>query len=159
SGCGKSTLLRLTAGLEAPSSGSIRVGERRIDALPAHQRDVAMVFQSYALYPHLSVRDNIEFPLRMRRVPRAERRARAEQIAGAPAVAPRPGRRPGALRGARRRRVAPPRALARPPALFLMAEPLSNLDARLRADVRHFIRALQRRMAVTTLYVTHDQTE
>jgi multiple sugar transport system ATP-binding protein len=159
SGCGKSTLLRLTAGLDLPTSGEIRVGDRRIDALPPHQRDVAMVFQSYALYPHMTVRDNIEFPLRMQRVRRAERRPRADQIAAALDLVPLLDRRPAALSGGQRQRVALARALVRQPALFLMDEPLSNLDARLRLGVRQYLRALQRRLHVTTLYVTHDQSE
>jgi ABC-type sugar transport system ATPase subunit len=159
SGCGKSTLLRMIAGLDRPTSGEIRVGERRIDALPPHRRDVAMVFQSYALYPHMTVRANIEFPLRMQRVPRGERRARAEQIAAALELVPLLDRRPAALSGGQRQRVALARALVRQPALFLMDEPLSNLDARLRLEVRQYLRALQRRLHVTTLYVTHDQSE
>ena len=159
SGCGKSTLLRLTAGLDRPTSGEIRVGDLRIDALPPHQRDVAMVFQSYALYPHMTVRDNIEFPLRMQGARRGERRARAEQTAAALDLSPLLDRRPAALSGGQRQRVALARALVRQPALFLMDEPLSNLDARLRLGVRQYLRALQRRLHVTTLYVTHDQSE
>ncbi|MDX2169079.1 MAG: ABC transporter ATP-binding protein [Deltaproteobacteria bacterium] len=159
SGCGKSTLLRLTAGLEAPSGGEIRIGERRIDALPAHRRDVAMVFQSYALYPHLSVRGNIEFPLRRQGLGATERGARLTQIAAALDLAPLLDRRPAALSGGQRQRVALARALVRQPKLFLLDEPLSNLDARLRLGVRQYLRALQRRLHVTTLYVTHDQTE
>jgi len=159
SGCGKSTLLRLTAGLERPSGGTIRVGDRRIDELPPHRRDVAMVFQSYALYPHMSVRANIEFPLRMRGLSRGERRALAEQTAGVLDLTDLLERRPAALSGGQRQRVALARALVRHPALFLLDEPLSNLDARLRLGVRQYIRDLQRRVHVTTLYVTHDQTE
>jgi multiple sugar transport system ATP-binding protein len=159
SGCGKSTLLRLIAGLEDLSAGTIHLGERRIDTLPPQQRDVAMVFQSYALYPHLTVRANVEFPLRMQGVPRAERRQRAEQVATTVEIAELLERRPGELSGGQRQRVALARALVRSPALFLLDEPLSNLDTRLRASVRQAIRDLQRRLAVTTLYVTHDQTE
>ena len=159
SGCGKSTLLRLVAGLDELTSGSIRLGGRRIDDVPAHERDVAMVFQSYALYPHLTVRGNVEFPLRMRRMPRAERARRVEQVAALVELDGLLDRRPAALSGGQRQRVALARALVREPALFLLDEPLSNLDARLRADVRRSIRALQRRLGVTTLYVTHDQTE
>jgi ABC-type sugar transport system ATPase subunit len=159
SGCGKSTLLRLVAGLDALSSGAIFLGERRIDDVPAHERDVAMVFQSYALYPHLTVRGNVEFPLRMRGVPRAERVRRVEQVAALVELDGLLDRKPAALSGGQRQRVALARALVRAPALFLLDEPLSNLDARLRADVRRSIRALQRRLGVTTLYVTHDQTE
>jgi len=159
SGCGKSTLLRLTAGLDRPSGGTIRVGDRRIDELPPHRRDVAMVFQSYALYPHMTVRGNIEFPLRMRGLPHGERRALAEQIAGVLDLTALLERRPAALSGGQRQRVALARALVRHPALFLLDEPLSNLDARLRLGVRQYIRDLQRRVHVTTLYVTHDQSE
>ena len=159
SGCGKSTLLRLVAGLDELSAGTIRLGERRIDDVPAHERDVAMVFQSYALYPHLTVRGNVEFPLRMRRMPRAERLRRVEQVAALVELDGLLERRPAALSGGQRQRVALARALVREPALFLLDEPLSNLDARLRADVRRSIRALQRRLGVTTLHVTHDQTE
>lgn len=159
SGCGKSTLLRLVAGLDELTSGSIRLGGRRIDDVPAHERDVAMVFQSYALYPHLTVRGNVEFPLRMRRVPRAERARRVEQVASLVELDGLLDRKPSALSGGQRQRVALARALVREPELFLLDEPLSNLDARLRADVRRSIRALQRRLGVTTLYVTHDQTE
>jgi multiple sugar transport system ATP-binding protein len=159
SGCGKSTLLRLIAGLEELSDGSIALGERRIDGLPPQQRDVAMVFQSYALYPHLTVRANVDFPLRMRGVPAAERRRQADEVAQLVEIAELMERKPGALSGGQRQRVALARALVRRPALFLLDEPLSNLDARLRASVRHAIRDLQRRLRVTTLYVTHDQTE
>ena len=159
SGCGKSTLLRLVAGLDELSAGTIRLGERRIDDVPAHERDVAMVFQRYALYPHLTVRGNVEFPLRMRRMPRAERLRRVEQVAALVELDGLLERRPAALSGGQRQRVALARALVREPALFLLDEPLSNLDARLRADVRRSIRALQRRLGVTTLHVTHDQTE
>jgi ABC-type sugar transport system ATPase subunit len=159
SGCGKSTLLRLTAGLDRPSAGVIRVDGRRIDDLPPHQRDVAMVFQSYALYPHLTVRANIEFPLRMRGLASGERRARAAQIAEALDLGALLDRRPAALSGGQRQRVALGRALVRQPALFLLDEPLSNLDARLRLGVRQYVRDLQRRLRVTALYVTHDQSE
>jgi ABC-type sugar transport system ATPase subunit len=159
SGCGKSTLLRLAAGLEPPTDGSIHVGGRRIDHLPPHERDVAMVFQSYALYPHMTVRGNIEFPLRMRNVARAERARRADEVAALLEIGNLLDRRPAALSGGQRQRVALARALVRNPALFLLDEPLSNLDARLRTSVRQSIRAVQRRLHVTTLYVTHDQVE
>jgi ABC-type sugar transport system ATPase subunit len=159
SGCGKSTVLRLAAGLETVSSGEIRLGGRRIDGLPPHERDVAMVFQSYALYPHMTVRENVEFPLRMRRVPPADRRRRAQEVAGLLELGELLDRRPAALSGGQRQRVALARALVRDPALFLLDEPLSNLDARLRASVRQYIRTVQRRLRVTTLHVTHDQTE
>jgi multiple sugar transport system ATP-binding protein len=159
SGCGKSTLLRLTAGLESPTAGSIRLGMQRIDTLPPHRRNVAMVFQNYALYPHMTVRANIEFPLRMRQVGRAERRAQARDIAALLELDELLERRPAQLSGGQRQRVALARALVRSPALFLLDEPLSNLDARLRLSVRQYIRDVQQRLGVTTLYVTHDQTE
>jgi ABC-type sugar transport system ATPase subunit len=159
SGCGKSTLLRLIAGLEPLDAGEIYLDEERIDRAPPGRRDVAMVFQSYALYPHMSVRQNIEFPLRMRGVAGALRGERVAEIAGLLELVPLLDRLPGALSGGERQRVALARALVRRPKLFLLDEPLSNLDARLRAHVRRFFRDLQRRLAVTTLYVTHDQTE
>jgi ABC-type sugar transport system ATPase subunit len=159
SGCGKSTLLRITAGLETPSGGTIHVGGRRIDQLAPGERDVAMVFQSYALYPHLTARANIEFPLRMRRVPTAERRKQVDEVAGLLELGELLERRPAELSGGQRQRVALARALVRRPALFLLDEPLSNVDARLRTALRHYIRTLQRRLGVTTLYVTHEQSE
>lgn len=159
SGCGKSTLLRLIAGLDAPSAGEVYIGDRRVDGVAPQHRDVAMVFQSYALYPHMTVRRNIEFPLRMRGVKRNARRARAEELADLLEIAPLLDRKPNALSGGQRQRVALARALVRKPALFLLDEPLSNLDAQLRTSVRQHIRALQRRLGVTTIYVTHDQTE
>ncbi len=159
SGCGKSTLLRVIAGLESLSGGRILIDGERIDALPPQSRDVAMVFQSYALYPHLTVRQNIEFPLRMRGMTAAERQQKATDIGRMLELEALLDRRPAALSGGQRQRVALARALVRQPRLFLLDEPLSNLDARLRASVRQFIRRLQRRLRVTTLYVTHDQVE
>ena len=159
SGCGKSTLLRLTAGLEPPSSGTIALDGTRIDHLPPDARDVAMVFQSYALYPHMTVRRNVEFPLRMRGVGRAERQQRVEEVTALLELTPLLERRPAELSGGQRQRVALARALVRRPKLFLLDEPLSNVDARLRASVRQYIRDMQRRLRVTTLYVTHDQVE
>jgi ABC-type sugar transport system ATPase subunit len=159
SGCGKSTLLRLTAGLEPLSAGTIHLDAQRIDELPPQARDVAMVFQSYALYPHMSVRRNVEFPLRMRGVGGTERRARVEEVAKLLEVSDLLERRPAELSGGQRQRVALARAVVRQPRLFLLDEPLSSLDARLRASIRQYLRALQRRLGVTTLYVTHDQTE
>ena len=159
SGCGKTTLLRLIAGLETPTAGEIRIGGRRVDGLPPQARDVAMVFQDYALYPHLSVRDNIAFPLRMRRVPRAERERRVREVARLLGIEALLGRRPRELSGGQRQRVAMGRALVRAPAVFLMDEPLSNLDARLRIGMRAEIAALHRRTGGTFLYVTHDQAE
>jgi ABC-type sugar transport system ATPase subunit len=159
SGCGKSTLLRLTAGLDALTEGTIALDGRRIDDLAPRARDVAMVFQSYALYPHMTVAGNIEFPLRMRGVGGSERRRRAAEVAGLLEIGELLRRRPAELSGGQRQRVALARALVRRPALFLLDEPLSNLDARLRASVRRYIRDVQRRLRVTALYVTHDQTE
>jgi ABC-type sugar transport system ATPase subunit len=159
SGCGKSTLLRLIAGLEMLTAGTIRVAGGRIDALPPERRDVAMVFQNYALYPHMSVRGNIEFPLRMRRVASAERRRQAEHVADLLGLGDLLERRPAQLSGGQRQRVALARALVRQPALFLLDEPLSNLDAQLRLGVRQYMRDLQRRLGVTTMFVTHDQAE
>src|SRR5439155_1277840 len=159
SGCGKSTLLRLTAGLETLSGGSIRIGGRPIECLAPHERDVAMVFQSYALYPHMTVRGNIEFPLRMHGVAREARRRRVEDVAALVEIGAILERRPAQLSGGQRQRVALARALVRHPALFLLDEPLSNVDAPLRAALRQHIRALQRRLGVTTLYVTHEQAE
>jgi ABC-type sugar transport system ATPase subunit len=159
SGCGKSTLLRVTAGLEELSSGSIALDGERIDRLPPHARDVAMVFQSYALYPHMTVRGNVEFPLRMRGLARGERHRRVEEVTTLLELSPLLDRRPAELSGGQRQRVALARALVRRPKLFLLDEPLSNVDARLRASVRQYIRDMQRRLGVTTLYVTHDQVE
>ncbi len=159
SGCGKSTLLRLIAGLDELSAGEIHIGDRRVDVLSPQHRDVAMVFQSYALYPHMTVRGNVEFPLRMHRAAKAERTRRVEEVAGLLEIESLLDRKPAALSGGQRQRVALARALVREPSLFLLDEPLSNLDARLRTSVRQHIRDLQRRLGVTTLYVTHDQTE
>jgi multiple sugar transport system ATP-binding protein len=159
SGCGKSTLLRLIAGLERPDAGEIRLDGERIDSLPPGQRDVAMMFQSYALYPHMTVRENVQFPLRMRRTEPSERNARTDEVASLLELGPLLDRRPAALSGGERQRVALARALVRRPRLFLLDEPLSNLDVRLRDRVRRFFRDLQRRVGVTTLYVTHDQME
>ncbi|MEX2467032.1 MAG: ABC transporter ATP-binding protein [Gemmatimonadota bacterium] len=159
SGCGKSTVLRLVAGLESPTAGEIHIGGRRVDREPPHRRDVAMVFQSYALYGHMTVRENIEFPLRMRDVPRRERAKRAAEIAELLELTPLLDATPGTLSGGQQQRVAMGRALVRRPAAFLLDEPLSNLDARLRVHVREEIRAIQRRLGVTTVHVTHDQVE
>ena len=159
SGCGKTTLLRLVAGLETPTAGEVWIGGRRVDSLPPQARDVAMVFQDYALYPHMRVRDNLAFPLRMRGVPRAERERRVREVARLLGIEPLLGRLPRELSGGQRQRVAMGRALVRDPAVFLMDEPLSNLDARLRVEVRAEIAALHRRTGGTFLYVTHDQVE
>jgi multiple sugar transport system ATP-binding protein len=159
SGCGKSTVLRLVAGLERPDAGEIALDGRRLDDLAPRDRDVAMVFQSYALYPHLSVRENIAFGLRVRRVPRPEIAARVAEVARLLGIDRLLERKPAALSGGERQRVAMGRAIARKPALFLFDEPLSNLDANLRVEMRAELAALHRRLGVTTLYVTHDQAE
>ena len=159
SGCGKSTLLRLTAGLETLSEGTISLGSRRIDTLPPQDRDVAMVFQNYALYPHMTTRGNIEFPLRMRGIAASLRRTQAERAAELLQLNELLDRRPGQLSGGQRQRVALARALVRNPSLFLLDEPLSNLDARLRLNVRQYIKNVQRQLGVTTIYITHDQGE
>ena len=159
SGCGKSTLLRLVAGLEQPTSGHVWIGDRRVDDIPAKERDVAMVFQSYALYPHKTVRANIEFPLKVRKVPQAERAERVAHAAGALGLSDLLDRKPAALSGGQRQRVALARAIVRQPAVFCMDEPLSNLDAKLRAETRAELVALHRRLDATFIYVTHDQVE
>jgi multiple sugar transport system ATP-binding protein len=159
SGCGKTTLLRLVAGLEAPTGGEIRVGGRRVDRLPAAERDVAMIFQDYALYPHKSVAGNLAFPLRMRRASRADRERRVRDVAELLDLTPLLDKRPGQLSGGQQQRVAIGRALVREPEAFLMDEPLSNLDAQLRMRIRTELAALQRRLGITTLFVTHDQAE
>ena len=159
SGCGKSTLLRLVAGLEAPSGGTIRLDGAAIDALEPGERDVAMVFQNYALYPHLSVRGNLEFPLRRRRTPRAEREERVARTAALLGLEPLLERRPHQLSGGQMQRVALGRALVRRPRVFLFDEPLSNLDAGLRHELRGELARLRRELGITSLYVTHDQAE
>jgi multiple sugar transport system ATP-binding protein len=159
SGCGKSTALRLLAGLDAPDGGSVWIDGRDVTGVPPQDRDVAMVFQGYALYPHLSARENIAFPLAMRRVPAAERRRRVDEAAGLLGIGRLLDRRPGELSGGERQRVAMGRAIVRRPRVFLFDEPLSNLDAALRAELRVEIAALVRRLGVTALYVTHDQVE
>ncbi|MFQ5487759.1 MAG: ABC transporter ATP-binding protein [Gammaproteobacteria bacterium] len=159
SGCGKSTLLRLLAGLEDITSGDILLDGRCVKALEPQQRNVAMVFQNYALYPHMSVRQNMAFPLRMRNVPERQRRQRVEEVAGLLGLTDLLEKRPQALSGGQRQRVAMGRALVREPAVFLMDEPLSNLDPNLRLQIRMEIAHLQRTLDITTIYVTHDQTE
>jgi len=159
SGCGKSTLLRLVAGLEEPTSGTVKIGDRAVNGLRPQQRNVAMVFQDYALYPYMSARKNIEFPLKMRRLPRAEIRARVERVARLLEIEPLLDVLPKHLSGGQRQRVAMGRALVRDPSVFLLDEPLSNLDARLRVQVRAEIKELQRRTETTMIYVTHDQVE
>ena len=159
SGCGKSTVLRLIAGLEEPTAGTLRIGDRVVNALPPQDRNVAMVFQDYALYPHLSARRNLEFPLRMRRLPRAGIARQVARVAALLDIAPLLDRLPRQLSGGQRQRVAMGRALVREPAVFLLDEPLSNLDATLRVQVRAEIKDLQRRTGTTMVYVTHDQIE
>jgi multiple sugar transport system ATP-binding protein len=159
SGCGKTTTLRMTAGLEEVTEGEIRIGDRIVTTLDASERDVAMVFQNYALYPHMTVFDNLAFPLRARGLRKAEIRARVERIAALLGLDGMLRRKPRTLSGGQRQRVAMGRAIVREPAVFLMDEPLSNLDAKLRTQMRAEIAGLQRELAVTTIYVTHDQVE
>jgi len=159
SGCGKTTTLRMTAGLEDVTEGDIRIGERVVNELDASDRDVAMVFQNYALYPHMSVFDNLAFPLRARGLPKSEIRARVDRIAALLGLDGMLQRKPRALSGGQRQRVAMGRAIVREPEVFLMDEPLSNLDAKLRTQMRAEIAGLQGELAVTMIYVTHDQVE
>jgi len=159
SGCGKSTVLRMIAGVEEPSGGRIFIGERPVDDVEPAERDVAMVFQSYALYPHMRVRDNLAFGLRMRRTPKDEIERRVRWAAGLLGLEGLLDRRPGQLSGGQRQRVALGRALVREPSVFLFDEPLSNLDARLRAEMRDKIARLHRSLGATMIFVTHDQVE
>ena len=159
SGCGKTTALRMVAGLDDPTEGSIRIGLRTVNDIPPKDRDVAMVFQSYALYPHLSVRRNIEFPLRSRHAGAAERQQAVRLAAEMLGLEDLLVRKPAHLSGGQRQRVALARALVRQPQVFLLDEPLSNLDAKLRVRARADIVEIQRRLQTTTLYVTHDQLE
>jgi multiple sugar transport system ATP-binding protein len=159
SGCGKTTALRMVAGLEEISEGAIKIGERVVNHVPARDRDIAMVFQSYALYPHLTVYENIAFGLRLRGTPKGEIDKRVRNAARVLALEEFLGRKPRALSGGQRQRVAMGRAIVREPAAFLMDEPLSNLDAKLRVHMRAEIASLQTQLGVTTIYVTHDQVE
>ncbi len=159
SGCGKSTLLRLITGLEEVDDGEIWIGERRVDSLPPQKRNVALVFQNYALYPHMTVAQNLAFPLKVARSPRAEIKERVEKTAAMIGLGDRLEARPAELSGGQRQRVALGRAIIRKPDMFLLDEPLSNLDADLRARMRRDIVALQKELGVTTVYVTHDQVE
>jgi sn-glycerol 3-phosphate transport system ATP-binding protein len=159
SGCGKTTCLRIVAGLDQASSGRVEIGGRDVTALAPAARGVAMVFQSYALFPHLSVAENIVFGLRARGVPPAERQRRLDRAVEILGIAPLLQRRPGQLSGGQQQRVALGRAIVAESPVCLMDEPLSNLDAQLRAEMRREILALQRRLGITMLYVTHDQTE
>jgi multiple sugar transport system ATP-binding protein len=159
SGCGKSTLLRIIAGLEEVSGGRVQIGDEDVTTSLPQERDVAMVFQSYALYPRMSVRRNMGFGLRMRRVSKALRERRVQEVAEILALEHLLDRRPGALSGGQRQRVAMGRAIVREPRVFLMDEPLSNLDAKLRVSMRAQLSLLHQRLGVTTVYVTHDQVE
>jgi multiple sugar transport system ATP-binding protein len=159
SGCGKTTALRMAGGLEEITEGKIRIGDRVVNGLSPKSRDIAMVFQSYALYPHLSVADNIGFALKIKRVPKEEIRRRVLETARTLDLEPYLKRKPRALSGGQRQRVAMGRAIIRQPQAFLMDEPLSNLDAKLRVQMRAEIKRLQSDLGVTTLYVTHDQVE
>ena len=159
SGCGKSTTLRMIAGLETLSGGELRIGERVVNDVPAKDRDIAMVFQSYALYPHMSVRENLSFGLKLRKLPRAQIGERVERAAGLLDLGSLLDRKPAQLSGGQRQRVALGRALVREPQVFLFDEPLSNLDAKLRVQMRKEIARLHRTVGATTIYVTHDQTE
>jgi len=159
SGSGKTTALRMLAGLEEVDAGAIFIGERDVTDLPPKKRDVAMVFQNYALYPYLTVEANIGFPLRIARVKKEERAQRVLEVAKLLGLEPYLQRKPGQLSGGQRQRVAMGRAIVRQPSVFLMDEPLSNLDAKLRVQMRADVAALQSRLGVTTVYVTHDQAE
>jgi len=159
SGCGKSTLLSMIAGLDVPTAGSIHIGERDVTHELPKDRDIAMVFQSYALYPNMNVAENISFALEMRKVPKAERASAVQRVAKMLQIEHLLDRKPGQLSGGQRQRVAMGRALARNPKLFLFDEPLSNLDAKLRVEMRAEIKLLHQRTRVTTVYVTHDQVE
>ncbi|MGZ4678680.1 MAG: ABC transporter ATP-binding protein [Ilumatobacteraceae bacterium] len=159
SGCGKSTLLRMVAGLETPTSGDIFIGTRKVNDIAPKLRDVAMVFQSYALYPHKTVRANIEFPLKVRGESKPERGSKAMSAAQSLGLGEYLDRKPGQLSGGQRQRVALARAIVRQPAVFYMDEPLSNLDAKLRGETRAELVDLHRRLDATILYVTHDQVE
>lgn len=159
SGCGKSTLLRMIAGLENISGGEIRIGERVVNDLPPKERDIAMVFQNYALYPHMTVKDNMAFSLMLRKAPAQEIETRVNRAAGILGLAHLLDRYPRQLSGGQRQRVAMGRAIVRDPQVFLFDEPLSNLDAKLRVQMRTEIKELHQRLKTTTVYVTHDQIE
>src|SRR6202043_1965880 len=159
SGCGKSTLLNIVAGLERPSAGIVEIGGRIVNDIPPKDRDIAMVFQSYALYPSMTVRQNITFGMECRHVPRAQQEAAVANVARLLQIEPLLDRRPSQLSGGQRQRVAMGRALVRDPLLFLFDEPLSNLDAKLRVEMRMEIKRLHQRIGATIVYVTHDQIE
>ena len=159
SGCGKSTLLRMIAGLENISGGEIRIGERVVNHVPPKERDIAMVFQNYALYPHMTVADNMAFSLKLRGAPKSEIESRVNRAAEILGLIPLLARYPRQLSGGQRQRVAMGRAIVRDPQVFLFDEPLSNLDAKLRVQMRTEIKELHQRLKTTTVYVTHDQIE
>ncbi len=159
SGCGKSTAMRMVAGLEEITDGRIIIGDRVVNDLPPKDRDVAMVFQSYALYPHMTVRDNLAYPLKLRKIPKDERERRVREAARTLDIEPYLDRKPKALSGGQRQRVALGRAIVRNADVFLMDEPLSNLDAKLRVQTRAELIKLHERVQTTTIYVTHDQVE
>jgi ABC-type sugar transport system ATPase subunit len=159
SGCGKTTALRMVAGLEKPTAGTIRIGDRIVNQVSARDRDIAMVFQNYALYPHMTVYRNLAYPLRQQRMPKNVISERVREVAEMLSLEELMNRRPAQLSGGQRQRVAMGRALVREPAVFLLDEPLSNLDARLRVQMRAGLKRLHGRLGVTTVYVTHDQVE
>ena len=159
SGCGKSTTMRIVAGLEDPTAGDVLIGDRVVNTVPPGERDLAMVFQNYGLYPHMTVAENIGYPLKVARVPKEERMHRVRAAAERVELGELLGRRPAQLSGGQRQRVALGRAIVRTPQLFLMDEPLSNLDAKLRVSMRAQLKHLQRELNTTTIYVTHDQVE
>ena len=159
SGCGKTTTLRMLAGLESVTSGDIRINGDRINDVPTQHRDLAMVFQSYALYPHMTIADNIGYPLRVRKLEKSERAERVKRVAAMLEIESLLDRKPRQLSGGERQRVALARAIVREPRAYLMDEPLSNLDARLRVQMRGELKRLQHQLGTTTIYVTHDQAE
>jgi multiple sugar transport system ATP-binding protein len=159
SGCGKTTALRIVAGLDRATDGEVRIGDRVVNEVSSKDRDIAMVFQNYALYPHMTVRENIGYALKLRRIPKPEIRRRVDEAAVVLGLGDYLERRPAQLSGGQRQRVAMGRAIVREPSAFLMDEPLSNLDAKLRVEMRAEVAAIHRRLGVATIYVTHDQVE
>jgi multiple sugar transport system ATP-binding protein len=159
SGCGKTTTLRMVAGVETPNAGQVQIGDRLVNDVPPRERDIAMVFQTYALYPQMTVHDNLAFPLKMRKYSKAEVEERVQKAAAILEITDLLKRRPKELSGGQRQRVALGRAIVRDPKVFLMDEPLSNLDAKLRVQTRIELKGLQKRLGTTTIYVTHDQAE
>ncbi|MBA2665937.1 MAG: ABC transporter ATP-binding protein [Trueperaceae bacterium] len=159
SGCGKTTTLRLIAGLEGPTAGSIHIGDRDVTMISPKGRDIGMVFQDYALYPHMTISDNISYPLKVRGVSKEERASRAAEVAASLQIGNLLERRPGQISGGQQQRTSVARAVVHKPQVFLFDEPLSNLDAKLRLEARGFIKHLQKRLGVTSIYVTHDQAE